>query len=102
MADSKSREMHGRLWFSACVPSAELTNAMMRNRRPNGGGFSLVHKNVHAGASRIPPALMLLFFGFTLADLSQMTLALEQLAETGEIVQRAFNRNGCPASYGGS
>src|SRR5215510_5448894 len=77
--------------------AAELMDAVMWNREPVGGAFALTDQN---GARRTDVdfrgKLMLVYFGFTFCpdicptDLLQMTLAVEQLGQAGEMVQPIF------------
>jgi cytochrome oxidase Cu insertion factor (SCO1/SenC/PrrC family) len=77
--------------------AAELMDAVMWNREPIGGAFALTDQN---GTRRTDTdfrgKLMLVYFGFTFCpdicptDLLQMTLAVEQLGQAGEMVQPIF------------
>jgi cytochrome oxidase Cu insertion factor (SCO1/SenC/PrrC family) len=77
--------------------SAELMDAVMWNREPIGGPFTLTDQN---GTRRTDAdfrgKLMLVYFGFTYCpdvcptDLLQMALALDQLGQAGEMVQPVF------------
>jgi protein SCO1/2 len=77
--------------------ATELMDAVMWNREPIGGPFTLIDQN---GTRRTDAdfrgKLMLVYFGFTYCpdvcptDLLQMTLAVDQLGEAGEMVQPVF------------
>src|SRR5690349_18888339 len=89
-------------WFYAAQEppqrsGAELMDAVMWNREPIGGAFTLTD---HDGARRTDAdyrgKLMLVYFGFTFCadvcptDLLQIALAVEQLGPAGEVVQPLF------------
>jgi cytochrome oxidase Cu insertion factor (SCO1/SenC/PrrC family) len=77
--------------------AAELMDAVMWNREPIGGPFTLADQN---GTRRTDAdfrgKLMLVYFGFTYCpdvcptDLLQMALAVDQLGRAGEVVQPVF------------
>jgi protein SCO1 len=77
--------------------AAELMDAVMWNREPIGGPFTLTDQ---AGKPRTDAdfrgKLMLVYFGFTYCpdvcptDLQQMGLAVDQLGAAGEAVQPIF------------
>ncbi|MEA2907489.1 MAG: hypothetical protein QOI12_4876 [Alphaproteobacteria bacterium] len=77
--------------------AAELMDAVMWNREPIGGPFSLIDQS---GARRTDAdfrgKLMLVYFGFTYCpdvcptDLLQISLAVDQLGQAGEMVQPVF------------
>jgi cytochrome oxidase Cu insertion factor (SCO1/SenC/PrrC family) len=77
--------------------AAELMDAVMWNREPIGGPFALTDQN---GTTRTEMDFrgmaMLVYFGFTYCpdicptDLMQMTLAIDQLGQAGELVQPVF------------
>jgi protein SCO1 len=77
--------------------AAELMDAVMWNREPIGGPFTLTDQD---GTRRTDAdfrgKLMLVYFGFTFCpdicptDLLQMALAVDQLGKTGETVQPIF------------
>src|SRR3954470_7729733 len=77
--------------------AAELMDAVMWNREPIGGPFTLVDQN---GTPRTDAdfrgKLMLVYFGFTYCpdvcptDLQEIGLAIDQLGPLGEMVQPVF------------
>src|SRR5262245_39946537 len=74
--------------------AAELMDAVMWNREPIGGPFSLVDQHgAHRTDADFRGKLMLVYFGFTFCpdicptDLLQITLAVDQLGRAGEHVQ---------------
>jgi cytochrome oxidase Cu insertion factor (SCO1/SenC/PrrC family) len=91
----------GGLLFSAQEPpqrsDAELMDAVMWNREPVGGPFSLTDQNgTRRTNADFRGKLMLVYFGFTYCpdicptDLLQMALAVDELGEAGEVVQPVF------------
>jgi cytochrome oxidase Cu insertion factor (SCO1/SenC/PrrC family) len=76
---------------------AELMDAVMWNREPIGGPFALIDQNgMRRTNADFRGKLMLVYFGFTYCpdvcptDLLQMTLAMDQLGQAGEMVQPVF------------
>lgn len=77
--------------------AAELMDAVMWNREPIGGPFALTDQNgMRRTDADFRGKLMLVYFGFTYCpdvcptDLLQMALAVDQLGQTGEMVQPVF------------
>jgi cytochrome oxidase Cu insertion factor (SCO1/SenC/PrrC family) len=77
--------------------AAELMDAVMWNREPIGGPFALIDQNgMRRTNADFRGKLMLVYFGFTYCpdvcptDLLQMTLAMDQLGQAGEMVQPVF------------
>ena len=77
--------------------AAELMDAVMWNREPIGGSFTLVdHNGVRRTDADFRGKLMLVYFGFSSCpdicptDLQAIGLALDQLGKAGEEVQPVF------------
>jgi protein SCO1/2 len=82
---------------SAERSAAELMDAVMWNREPIGGPFTLADQNgMRRTDADFRGKLMLVYFGFTFCpdicptDLLQMGLAVDQMGPAGEMVQLVF------------